>query len=259
MRIIAVIPARYGSTRFPGKPLADICGKPMIWWVYHRVSQMKIFSDVICAIDDEKIQSVCDELKIKYIFTRKDHPNHISRVQEVSTRQEADYYMCINGDEPLVTEDCILPVVPRAIYKEAYFGGAMRKLTDPAETIDFSNIKLLVSDTTGRCLYMSRTPAPYPRGTLDVTYKKYVGVECFNKAALDFFVNTSMGSLEKAEDIDHLRFLENGIELHFHYVNTESISVDTPKDLEKVREIMKIYGGGVYENIIFLSERRACA
>ena len=115
----------------------------------------------------------------------------------------------------------------------------MRILTDPAETIDFAKIKLAVSDSTGRCLYMSRNPVPYPRGTLLFNYKKYVGVECLNMAALDFFVNTPMGNLEKAEDIDHLRFLENGIDLHFNYVESESISVDTPKDLEKVREMIK--------------------
>lgn len=114
----------------------------------------------------------------------------------------------------------------------------MRILTDPAETIDFAKIKVVVSDT-GRCLYMSRTPVPYPRGTLLFQYKKYVGVECFNRAALDFFVSTPMGSIERVEDIDHLRFLENGVDLHFNYVQSDSISVDTPKDLEKVRKMIE--------------------
>ena len=238
MKIVVVIPARYHSTRLPGKPIVDICGKPMLWWVYDRVSNLGFFDDVICAIDDERIKKVCEEYNMRYLMTRKDHPNHISRVHEVSTKTAADYYICVNGDEPLISADCIMPVVPKEIHSEPFFGGAMRKLTDPAETIDFANIKLLVSDTTGRCLYMSRTPAPYPRGTLNITYKKYVGVECFNKSALDFFVTTQMGSLEKAEDIDHLRFLENGVELHFNYVDSESMSVDTIKDLEFVRKKM---------------------
>ena len=238
MKIILIIPARYQSTRLPGKPILDICGKPMLWWVYDRVSKIEFFDDFICAIDDERIQKVCEEHHMRYVMTRKDHPDHISRVHEVSEKIAADYYLCVNGDEPLISADCIMPVVPEEIHLEPYFAGAMRKLTDPAETIDFANIKLLVSDTTGRCLYMSRTPAPYPRGTLNVTYKKYVGVECFNKSALEFFVNTPMGSLEKAEDIDHLRFLENGVELHFNYVNSESISVDTIKDLEFVRKTL---------------------
>ena len=239
MKIIGVIPARYSSTRFPGKPLADICGKPMLWWVYNQVKKIKELDAVVCAIDDDRIKQMCEENGIEYVMTKSDHPEHISRIHEVSTKINADYYMCINGDEPLISEECILPVLPKEIVKEPYFGGAMRVLTDPAETIDFAKIKLAVSDNTGRCLYMSRNPVPYPRGTLLFNYKKYVGVECFNKAALDFFVNTPMGSLEKVEDIDHLRFLENGIDLHFNYVESESISVDTPKDLEKVREMIK--------------------
>lgn len=239
MKIIACIPARYASTRFPGKPLADICGKPMLWWVYQRVKKITVFDKVVCAIDDERIKSACEEYGMDYIFTKNNHPEHISRIHEVSTKIDADYYMCINGDEPLISEDCILPVIPTEIHKEPYFEGAMRELTDPAETIDFAKIKLAISDNTGRCLYMSRTPVPYPRGTLLFQYKKYVGVECFNKQALDFFVNTPTGSLERAEDIDHLRFLENGIDLHFNLVESESISVDTPKDLEKVILMMK--------------------
>ena len=238
MKIVAVIPARYASTRLPGKPLKDICGKPMIWWVYQQVKKVKEIDKVVCAIDDERIEKACKEYDIPYVMTSSDLPEHISRIHEVSTKIEADYYMCINGDEPLISPNCITPVIPSTLHSEPFFGGAMRKLTDPAETIDFAKIKLVVSDT-GRCLYMSRTPVPYPRGTLLFQYNKYVGVECFNKKALDFFVSTPMGSIEKIEDIDHLRFLENGIELHFNYVDSESISVDTPKDLEKVRKLMQ--------------------
>lgn len=239
MKIVAAIPARYASTRFPGKPLADICGKPMLWWVYQQVSKISVFDEVVCAIDDLRIQEMCEKYGMKYVLTKENHPEHISRIHEVATKIDADYYMCINGDEPLISKECILPVVPKEIVSAPYFGGAMRILTDPAETIDFAKIKLVVSDQTGKCLYMSRTPVPYPRGTLFFKYKKYVGVECFNRAALDFFVNTPMGDLEKVEDIDHLRFLEHGIDLHFNYVQSESISVDTPKDLEKVRKMIE--------------------
>lgn len=238
MKIIAIIPARYESTRFPGKPLADICGKPMLWWVYNRVKDIEAFTDVICAIDDEKIQKVCDELGMKYVMTRNNHPNHISRVQEVSSIISADFYLCINGDEPLITRECILPVIPSCVHNEPYFRGAMRNLTDPAEVVDPANIKLVISNTN-KCIYMSRIPVPYPKGTLDVVYKKYVGVECFNKEALDFFVDTPMGKIEKAEDIDHLRFIENDIRLEFAMVESDSISVDTPKDLDFVRIKMK--------------------
>ena len=239
MNIVAIIPARYNSSRLPGKPLADICGKPMIWWVYNKVKSIDIFNKVVCAIDDERIKNTCEQYNIEYIMTKNNHHEHISRIHEVSTKIEADYYMCINGDEPLISKECILPVIPKVLVEKPYFGGAMRILTNPAEAIAFANIKLVVSDKTKRCLYMSRTPVPYPRGTLNFNYKKYVGVECFNNAALDFFVSTPMGELEKIEDIDHLRLLENGVELHFEYVNSESISVDTQKDLEYVRSIIQ--------------------
>ena len=238
MRVVAVIPARYASTRLPGKPLKDICGKPMLWWVYQQVKKVKGIDEVVCAIDDTRIEDGCKTLGMNYVMTGSNLPEHISRIHEVSTRIDADFYMCINGDEPLISVECIEPIIPSQTYDFPYFGGAMRKLTDPAETIDFAKIKVVVSDT-GRCLYMSRTPVPYPRGTLLFQYNKYVGVECFNKKALDFFVSTPMGSIEKIEDIDHLRFLENGINLHFTYVDSESISVDTEKDLEKVRKILQ--------------------
>lgn len=240
MRLIAIIPARYQSTRFPGKPLADICGKPMLWWVYSRIKDINVFMDVVCAIDDERIRIVCEKLNINYIMTDNNHPNHISRLQEVSNKIEADYYICINGDEPLISEKCILPVIPKQLAEEPYFGGAMRNLTDPVEVIDPTNIKL-VTTNMGKCIYMSRMPVPYPKGTSLMTYRKYVGVECFNKRALDLFVSLNMGVIEKLEDIDHLRFLENGIDLLFTIVESDSISVDTPKDLEFVRnKIMQI-------------------
>lgn len=238
MRVIGVIPARYESSRFPGKPLADICGKPMIWWVYQQVKKVKGLADVFVAIDDVRVESVCRKYGIKFILTSNKHPDHISRIHEVSTKIESDYYVCINGDEPLIDPESISKIFPRKKHEGFYFGGAMRNLTDPAETIDISNIKLVVS-SNGSCMYMSRAPMPFPKGTLFFHYNKYVGIECFTKDALDFFVSMPMGKYEKIEDIDHLRFLENGKKLFFTSVETESISVDTPKDLEKARAIMQ--------------------
>lgn len=234
MKIIAVIPARYASTRMPGKPIMDICGHPMIWWVYRQVSKVGRFSDIFAAIDDERIRQVCEETGIKYVMTRSDHPDHIARVHEVSEKIPADLYVCVNGDEPLISPEVIEQAEPKELPTDFFFSGTMRKLTDPAETIDPANIKVVVTEN-GRCVYMSRTPVPFPKGTLCFNYNKYVGIECFSKESLDFFVNTPKGSIEAVEDIDHLRFLEHGKELRFNYVDSESISVDTPKDLEKVR------------------------
>ena len=239
MNIVGVIPARYASTRFPGKPLADICGKPMIWWVYNQVKKVKQLSEVYVATDDERIKVECEKYEIKVVMTKSTHANHISRVQEVSDLIEADLYVCVNGDEPLIDKISISKIIKKAMYTpELFFVGAFRYLTNPVETIDSANIKI-VTNKKNKAIYISRTPIPYPKGTLLFQYKKYVGIECFSKEALDYFVRTKMGFIEKIEDIDHLRYLENDKNLYFYEIQSESISVDTKKDLEKVKDIIK--------------------
>lgn len=236
--IVGVIPARYASTRFPGKPLVDICGHPMIWWVYQEVKKVEALSQVVVATDDERITAVCEKYDIPFVLTRNDHVNHVTRLAEVSDKLKADYYVCVNGDEPLINQKNIRDVIPDTLAKDdVYAGYLMRDLVDPAETLDPSNIKLSVL-SNGRCVYMSRMPIPYPKGTLSVVYKKLMGIECFNKQALDFYVNTPMGELEKIEDIDHLRFIEHGKLVIIKKTDSESLSVDTKNDLEKVRGIM---------------------
>lgn len=241
MKIIGVIPARYASTRFPGKPLADICGKPMIWWVYQQASKAKGFDKILVATDDERIAEVCASYGIEFIMTRTDTPNHIHRIWEVSEQIQADYYVSINGDEPLISPEnieCVLNTIPEEISDASFFGSVYRELSDPAETIDTSNVKIVL-DANGRCLYQSRLPIPSTKGSLNFKYKKAIGIECFNKSALDFFVSTPMGLLERIEDIDHLRFIENGIPIMYQKINSESLSVDTKNDLERVRLIME--------------------
>lgn len=235
MKIIGVIPARYASTRFPGKPLADICGKPMIWWVYQQARQVPEFAEVVAATDDERIAGVCRGYGIPVRMTRADTPNHIHRIWEVTEQVAADYYVSVNGDEPLIQPGNIRAVLPeKIIADQPWFGGVYRELTDPAELMDPANVKIVLG-AGGRCMYQSRSPIPCPKGSLLFRYKKAIGIECFNKKALDFFVSTPMGELEKIEDIDHLRFLENGVPIWYKKIESESISVDTKNDLEKVR------------------------
>lgn len=238
MNVICVIPARYQSTRLPGKPIVDICGKPMIWWVYQQTNKVREFSKIYVATDDERIATVCTKYEIPFVMTRSDHVNHVTRLAEVSDKIVADYYVCVNGDEPLILPENIRNILPdKIVTDEVYAGYLMRTLTDPAETLDPSNIKLSVLNN-GKCIYMSRMPIPYPKGTINVAYKKLMGVECFNKVALDFYVNTPMGELEKIEDIDHLRFIEHGKNVIIKLTDSESLSVDTKNDLEKVRQII---------------------
>lgn len=241
MKIIGVIPARYESSRLPGKPLADICGKPMVWWVYQQVSNVEEFDEIYIATDDERIKETCESYGMKVLMTGKDTPNHIHRIWEVTELVEADYYVSVNGDEPLINPDNIkkaLTTIPQSRIDYPFFGSVYRELTDPAETIDIANVKIVLGQDN-QCLYQSRNPIPSTKGSLDFKYKKAIGIECFNKKALDFFVNTPMGVLEKIEDIDHLRFLENGIPIYYTKIDSESLSVDTKNDLEKVRKIIK--------------------
>lgn len=238
MKIICVIPARYASTRFPGKPLVDICGLPMIKRVYDQARQVKEFEDVYIATDDERIVEVCLKYNMPFIMTGKDTPNHIHRIWEVSENIVADYYVSVNGDEPLINPENIRVALSELeMHSIPYFCSVYRELTDPAELMDIANVKIVLGKD-GRCMYQSRNPIPSTKGTLLFKYKKAIGIECFNKLALDFFVNSPMGELEKIEDIDHLRFLENGIPIYYKKIDSESISVDTKSDLEKVREII---------------------
>lgn len=239
MNVIGIIPARFQSSRFPGKPLCDICGKPMIWWVYSRAKRSKRLNDVVAAIDDVRVEDVCKSMGIPYVLTSDDAPNHIHRIWEVSEKIESDFYVSINGDEPLIkAENIDLLLSDLSVVDGPFFKSVYRRMKDPAEVLDLANVKIVL-DEKGSCLYQSRHPIPSTKGSLLFDYKKAVGIECFNKQALDFFVNTPMGTLEKIEDIDHLRFLEYGVGIQYVEIESESISVDTPNDLEKVKKLME--------------------
>lgn len=237
MNNVIVIPARYASTRLPGKPLMLIGDKPMIWWVYEKCKKVDGVKRIVVATDSETIERKCHELGMDVIMTSKKHDNHVSRIAEVSHTIKADYYICVNGDEPLIDSNNIKAVIPDAVSNTLYAGYCIRPLTNISEATDTSNIKV-VRKTNGDALYLSRMIIPYPKGNPNALYYKLIGIECYNKAALDFYVQTTMSLLEKTEDIDHLRFLENDIPIRTTIVDSESISVDTIKDLEYVRNVL---------------------
>ena len=237
MKVIGVSPARYGSSRFPGKPLQDICGKPMLWWVYHQAIKVEGLEGVYVATDDDRVAAICKEYNMNYVMT-DEHSTHIARVHELSTKVEADYYVNINGDEPLIEPSTIKAIIPTEASDKPKVFGLMKILRDPVELIDPSNIKV-ATNKEGVALYISRAPIPHPYKTILFEYKKAIGVECWNKAALELFVNSEPGEMEKIEDLVALRFFENGCPMHYTLVESNSLSVDTPKDLEKVRLLMK--------------------
>lgn len=238
MKIIGVIPARYQSSRLPGKPLVDICGKPMVWWVYQQLRQVQEFTEIYVATDDERIRSACKEFDIPVLMTSEDNKNPTERTQEVSTLVEGDIYIFIGGDEPLIDSKSIRKVVRYACNTpEFYVVNAMTTVKNPAEVIDFANIKMIANEN-GDGLYTSRSPLPYPKGSLDFDYKKFVGICAFSKDALDFFVTTPQSKLEIVEECDLIRFIEHKKNVKFVDVDCHTLSVDTPKDLNYVRQII---------------------
>lgn len=238
MKILGVIPARYKSSRFEGKPLADICGKPMIWWVYQQAIKAKELSEVYVATDDLQIFKTCEELGLRVIMTSETHSTGTDRVGEVATKIKADVYVNIQGDEPLIHPETISEAIePFANNKEDIFvTNMMTKIQKSYEIID-NTVPKVVVNSSGRGIYLSRLPIPYPKGDA-APYYKQVCVYGFTPEALHFYSNTPRGSVERAEDIEILRFIENGYTVQFLETMHDTIAVDTKSDLERVRKII---------------------
>ena len=240
MKVVGIIPARYASTRLPGKPLKDILGYPMIWWVYKRVCSVKALDEIYVATDDDRIKEVCEQYEIPVIMTSPDHPNGAMRLQEVSETVQADFYVQLNGDEPLMNTDAIVAAIPETVPQDVAFGtNIITQIDDPAQVLDASNIKMVFDDQMN-ALYMSRTPIPYPFKSIDFQYYKHVGIIGYNKMMLDFYKDSQPGRFERIEGIDTLRFLDYGKQLKLSLVpDCHSLSVDTQKDLDMVIKMMK--------------------
>ncbi|HIX60243.1 MAG TPA: 3-deoxy-manno-octulosonate cytidylyltransferase [Candidatus Blautia gallistercoris] len=239
MKVVGVIPARYASTRLPGKPLMDICGKPMLVWVYEQVKKAKKLDEVYVATDDSRIEDMCRQHEIPVVMTSTEHRTGANRLQEVSESIQADFYVQLNGDEPLLDPDLIDAAVPDTIITEEEFGtNIITTMENPSEVLDAANIKMVFDDQM-RAMYMSRTPIPYPFKSIEFEYYKHVGILGYNKKMLDFYKNSEPGRWEKIEGIDTMRFLDYGKTLQLIKVDhCHTLSVDTPKDLERVRQMM---------------------
>lgn len=238
MKIIGVIPARYKSSRFPGKPLADICGKPMVWWVYQQCKKVEDFDEVYVATDDERIKAACEKEKLNVIMTSDKHPTGTDRVGEVAEKISADLYVNIQGDEPMLEPEVIRAAI-KPFYEDSdlLVSNLMAAIDNPVDVVNFTVPKVITNkDNIG--IYLTRTTAPYPKGSIDYKYYKQVCVYGFKPQALKFFCNTERGKIEQIEDIEILRFIEAGYRVQFKEVENKSIAVDTEKDLDKVRRIL---------------------
>lgn len=238
MKIVGVIPARYKSSRFPGKPLVDICGKPMIWWVYQQCLKAKRLDVVYVATEDQRIVDTCVALGIRVMLTSDDCATGTDRVGEVAQKVPADLYINIQGDEPLIDPAIIEKAIdPFFTDPELGVSNLMTKITDPVEVVNFTIPKVIVNaDNIG--IFLTRSPAPYPKGSISFDYYKQTCVYGFKPEALDFFCKAPRGRIERIEDIEILRFIENGYRVQYVEVDSHNIAVDTPNDLEKVRRIM---------------------
>ncbi|MBS5480342.1 MAG: 3-deoxy-manno-octulosonate cytidylyltransferase [Clostridiales bacterium] len=237
MRTIAVIPARYNSSRFRGKPLADLCGRPMLWWVYHQVRRAKGIDEVIVATDDERILDACRQYEIPCRMTAETHRTSTERLYEVARAVPAQVYVCVNGDEPLIDPALVEQVIPSTL-TGFFAANLMTAVHSPVEVVDDTNIKVVVS-RDGYALFMSRSPIPHPKAGMDYVFYKHLGVLAYSLEALCFFAETPKGPVEAIEDINELRFIENGRRLKMIPVEAHTLSVDTPKDLDYVRGVIR--------------------
>ena len=187
MKTIAVIPARYASTRMPGKPLADVLGKPMIWWVYQAAKACPKLDDVLIATDDDRIAEACKTYGMRCLMTSPDHDTPTGRIWEVSTVEDADLYLQLMGDEPLVNPAAFDLILPDTLPADPYYVAVLTNIMEhPADVIDFSNQKV-VTNAAREILLISRSPIPYPKGTLDFEYEKVTGIQLYSKQALAFY------------------------------------------------------------------------
>lgn len=251
MRVIGVIPARFKSSRFPGKPLADICGKPMIWWVYKQCKKVDDFDEVYVATDDNTIFDTCKKLGINVVMTSDSHKTGTDRIGEVARMIPADLIVNIQGDEPLLEPETIKAAIkPFYSNPDLKISNLMTKITDPVDVVNFT-VPKVITNKDGIGIYLTRATAPYPKGSIEYSYYKQVCVYGFKPDALEFFCDYGFrygkAKVEAVEDIEILRFIENGYKVQYIEVNSETVAVDTPNDLEKVRAIVaeKISNGEI--------------
>ena len=239
LTILGVIPARLGSTRLPGKVIREIAGVPMIAHVFRRARQSEVLSDLLVATDSEEVIGTCHALGIPAVMTSPDHPSGTDRVWEVSRGRTADVYVNIQGDEPLITTGHIRSLVePFRVLPGIQV--TTLKIVATVEEVRNPNVVKVVTDAEGRALYFSRHPIPYDRdGTGSITYWKHPGGYAYRRQALDHFHRLPPSSLERAERLEQLRFLEHGIPIHVVETNEATIGVDTEEDLLAVEAFLR--------------------
>ena len=237
MKVIAVIPARLASTRLPRKMLREISGRPLALWVYEAVRACPRLDDVIVATDSEEILEACRKHSCKARITSDKHRSGTERVHEVSQSVEADVYINVQGDEPMIRSEQVATLVELMTRREVQVG-TLKTLAVPQDVASPNAVKV-VTDASGRALYFSRATIPHDRDGAEPKYFKHLGIYAYTKEALDRFVTLPESSLERTERLEQLRFLENGIPIYVAETPYDSVGVDTEEDLARVQELLR--------------------
>lgn len=248
MDVIGIIPARYSSTRFQGKVLADIAGKPMLQHVWERAKESRLLEDLIIACDDELVAKAAQDFGAKVVLTAKGHASGTDRICEVINPLDVKVIVNIQGDEPLI-HPTMIDGVARALLDDSSISMAtvMKKVEEP-EVINDPNVVKVVIDKNNFALYFSRAPVPFHAKESQISlpvYFKHIGLYSYTKDFLFIYKNLPVSYLERVERLEQLRVLEEGFRIKVIETKFDTIGVDTPEDLEKVRDHLKGPSGKV--------------
>ena len=238
MDVIGIIPARYSSTRFQGKVLADILGKPMIQHVWERAKQALLLEDLIIACDDERVARVAEDFGAKVVMTAKAHVSGTDRIIEVVNPIDVRIIINIQADEPLVHPQMINSVAQALLDDNKVSMATIMKQIDNADDLDDPNVVKVVIDKNNFALYFSRSPIPCHAKESEIKlpiYFKHIGLYSYTKDFLFIYKNLPVSYLERVERLEQLRVLEEGFRIKAIETKYDTIGVDTPEDLEKVK------------------------
>ncbi len=241
-KVIVVIPARYGSTRLPGKPLIPLAGKPMIQRVYERAKLATRVNRVMVATDDERIVKAVEGFGGEARMTRSEHRTGTERVAEVAAREDGDVFVNVQGDEPLLDPNAIDAAVSSLLEEPpASISTVATLIKTPGDIMDPNAVKVVL-DFDGNAIYFSRAPIPWVRDTaskIQVRHLKHLGLYAFQREALLEYPTLPQGELERIEQLEQLRWLENGWKIRVTEVEHDAISVDVPEDVPRVEKLLQ--------------------
>lgn len=242
VKVVIVIPARYGATRLPGKPLVLLAGKPMIQRVYERAKLAAHGSRVIVATEDERIVKAVESFGGEVRMTRADHRTGTERVAEVAAHTEGDVFVNVQGDEPLLDPGAVDTAVNSLLEEPAAAIATVATPLHLAADIMDPNIVKTVLDFDGNALYFSRAPIPWVRDSaskIQVRHLKHLGLYVFQREALLEYPTLPQGDLERIEQLEQLRWMENGWKIRVGEVEHDAVSVDVPADVERVERLLQ--------------------